>query len=83
MPLPLGRSRRPHLHAHSDQLGGEGGALVLSISGEEGRDSPKQGMGDAHLEVEHQSVRPNLIDVHSGEQEPCSCHHWGRHSGVK
>ena len=24
-----------------------------------------------------------LIGVRSGEQEPCSCLHYGRHSGVK
>ena len=45
--------------AHTKQSAGLGGcALALSISGEEGRDSPNQGMGGAHLEVEHRSIQP-------------------------
>ena len=47
--------------AHTKQSAGlGGGALVLSISGEEGIDSPKQGMGDAHLGHLRRSVQPNF-----------------------
>ena len=47
--------------AHTKQSAGlGGGALALSISGEEGRDSWPEGMGDAHLGHLRRSVRPNF-----------------------
>ena len=85
MPLRLGRSRRPHLHTQSGQLGFGGVALVLSILEGEGRDSPNQGMGGAHLGwvISEDLSNRILIGARSGEQEPCSCLHCGRHSEVK
>ena len=37
MPLPLGRSRRPHLHTHGGQLEGEGCGFVKRTLGQGGR----------------------------------------------
>ena len=82
--MRLGRSRRPHLHAHGGQLEGQGCVFCAELFGE-GRENMVGKVGSGMLTV----IIPDdlsyrfLRNARSGGQEPCSCLHHGRDSGVK
>ena len=84
MPLRLGRSRRPHLHAHGGQLEGEGCVFCAELFGE-GRENMvgKVGSGMFTFVISVDLCERFLIGARSGEQERCSCLHCGRHCEVK
>ena len=84
MPLSLGRSRRPHLHTHGGQLEGEGCGFCVEDAGAERENMVgKVGSGMFTLSISVDLSDRILRNARSGEQEPCSCLHCGRHSEVK
>ena len=82
--MRLGRSRRPHLHAHGGQLEGQGCVFCAELFGEGGQNMVgKVGSGMLTVIIPDDLSDRFLRNARSGEQEPCSCLHCGRHCEVK